>query len=102
MDQTDTTNGYATYKSVASGHCLTGHGLQGFPVVTAQKCVAGALNQQWKLGVLGDFQLRLNGLVIKHKTTSGNGTGVEMSFFTASLDQGGTPTACVATVVRRR
>jgi hypothetical protein len=54
--------------------------------VTAEKCVAGAKNQEWKLGVSGDFQLRLNGLVAKHNT-AGNGTGVLMSLFTAAPNQ---------------
>jgi hypothetical protein len=87
----DTTSGYATYTSIKSindgkPRCLTGRGLQGFPVVTAQACVPGALNQQWRLGVSGDFQLRLNGLVAKHNT-AGNATGVVMSFFTAQANQ---------------
>jgi hypothetical protein len=56
------------------------------PVVAAEKCVAGATNQQWRLGVSGDFQLRLNGLVAKHNT-AGMGTGVLMSFFTAQSNQ---------------
>ena len=78
--------GYATYRNVQTGRCLTGRGLQGFPVVTAQTCVAGATNQQWRLGVSGDFQLRLNGLVAKHNT-AGNQTGVLMSLFTSQNNQ---------------
>jgi hypothetical protein len=85
--KTDTTSGFATYKNVKTGRCLTGRGLQGFPVVTAQSCVTGALNQQWKLGPGGDFQMRLNGLVARHNSTTGNGTGVVMSFFTAATNQ---------------
>ncbi|HEY6887439.1 MAG TPA: RICIN domain-containing protein [Solirubrobacter sp.] len=84
--KTDTTSGYATYTNVSTGRCLTGRGLQGFPVVTSETCKAGATNQQWRLGVSGDFQLRLNGLVASHNT-AGNGTGVLMSLFTAKPNQ---------------
>ena len=84
--KTDTNSGYATYTNVATGRCLTGRSLQGFPVVTAEKCIVGATKQQWKLGVSGDFQLRLNGLVAKHNT-AGNGSGVLMSLFTAQSNQ---------------
>lgn len=89
--KTDTDSGYATYSSVSSinagkPRCLTGRGLQGFPVVTAEKCVAGSSKQQWRLGVSGDFQLRLNGLVAAHNT-GGNGSGVVMQFFTAQPNQ---------------
>ena len=84
--RTDTNSGYATYRNVGTKRCLTGRGLQGFPVVTAQKCEAGALNQQWKLGVSGDLQLRLNRLVAKHNT-AGNGTGVLMSLFQVASNQ---------------
>lgn len=53
--KTDTSNGYATYSSVSSinagkPRCLTGRGLQGAPVVTAESCIAGSLKQQWRLG----------------------------------------------------
>jgi hypothetical protein len=86
----DTSSGYATYSSVSSinagkPRCLTGRGLQGFPVVTAEFCVPGALKQQWRLGVSGDFQLRLNGLVAG--VDSANNRGVLMQFFTAKPDQ---------------
>jgi hypothetical protein len=84
--KTDTSSGYATYRNLGTNRCLTGRGIQGFPVVTAQKCVAGALNQQWRLGVSGDLQLRLNGLVAKHNTV-GAGTGVVMSVFQAATNQ---------------
>jgi hypothetical protein len=40
--RTDTNSGYATYQNVGTSRCLTGRGIQGFPVVTAEKCVAGA------------------------------------------------------------
>jgi hypothetical protein len=89
--KTDTDSGYATYTSVSSiipgkkPHCLTGRGLQGFPVVTAEFCVPGAAKQQWKLGVSGDFQLRLNGLVAG--VNSANNSGVLMQFFTAQPGQ---------------
>src|SRR3954449_4635259 len=85
--KTDTDAGYATYTSVSSiipgkkPHCLTGRGLQGFPVVTAEFCIPGAAKQQWKLGASGDFQLRLNGLVAG--VNSANNSGVLMQFFTA-------------------
>src|SRR4051812_15448534 len=49
--KTDTDSGYATY-SIGTG-CLTGRGVQGFPVVTVEKCVAGATKQQWRKGVSG-------------------------------------------------
>jgi hypothetical protein len=88
--KTDTSSGYATYSSVSSinagkPRCLTGRGLQGFPVVTAEFCVPGATKQQWRLGVSGDFQLRLNGLVAG--VNSANNTGVLMQFFTVQPDQ---------------
>ena len=89
--KTDTDSGFATYTSVSSigpgkkPHCLTGRGAQGFPVVTAEICVPGATKQQWRLGVSGDFQLRLNGLVAG--VNSSNNSGVLMQFFTAKPDQ---------------
>jgi hypothetical protein len=85
--KTDTNSGYATYRNVQTGRCLTGRSPVGFPVVTAQKCVAGATNQQWRLGVSGDFQLRLNGAIAFHNT-AGNGTGVLMAqLFTNQANQ---------------
>lgn len=42
--KTDTNSGYATYTNLKAGRCLTGRGITGFPVVTAEKCVAGATN----------------------------------------------------------
>ena len=83
--RTDTNSGYATYRNVATGRCLTGRGLTGFPVVTAEACKTGALNQQWRLNVTKDFQLRLNGAAAKHNT-AGNGTGVLMALFNARND----------------
>ena len=83
--KTDTNSGYATYKNKSTGRCLTGRGLTGFPVVTAQKCVPGATNQQWRLNVTKDFQLRLNGAAAKHNT-AGNGTGVLMALFNGRND----------------
>ncbi len=88
--KTDTSSGYATYSSVSSinagkPRCLTGRGLQGFPVVTAEACVSGSTNQQWRLGVSGDFQLRLNGLVAG--VNSANNSGVLMQFFSFKPDQ---------------
>jgi hypothetical protein len=80
--RTDTTSGYAVYKNVQTGRCLTGRGIQGFPVITAQACVGGALNQQWRLNVTKDLQLRLNGFAAKHNL-AGNGTGVVMALFNA-------------------
>ena len=68
-----------------TGRCLTGRAPVGFPVVTAQTCVAGALNQQWRLNVTKDFQLRLNGAAAKHNI-AGNGTGVLMALFNARPD----------------
>ena len=47
----DVTSGYATY-SIGTG-CLTGRGIQGFPVITVEKCVPGAFKQQWRKGVSG-------------------------------------------------
>jgi hypothetical protein len=81
--KTDTDSGYATYSSVSSisagsPRCLTGRGIQGFPVVTAEKCIPvsnpASTKQQWKLGVSGDLQLRLNGLVAG--VNSANNSGV--------------------------
>ena len=78
--KTDTDSGYATYTNKATGRCLTGRSPVGFPVVTAEKCIPGATKQQWRLGVGKDFQLRLNGVAVKHNT-AGNGTGVLMALF---------------------
>ena len=82
--KTDTNSGYATYSQGTL--CLTGRGLQGFPVVTVEKCVAGATKQQWRRGVSGDFQLRLNGLVAEVNTASA-ALGVRMAFFKAAPNQ---------------
>ena len=82
--KTDTTAGYATYKTGIG--CLTGRGLQGAPVVTVQKCVAGATNQQWRKGVSGDLQLRLNGLVAEVNTASA-AQQVRMAFRVARPNQ---------------
>lgn len=82
--KTDTNSGYATY---AQGNgCLTGRGLQGAPVVTVERCVAGATRQQWRKGVSGDLQLRLNGLVAEANTASASNL-VRMAFFTAKPNQ---------------
>jgi hypothetical protein len=78
--KTDTSSGFATYTNKQTGRCLTGRSPVGFPVVTAEKCVAGALNQQWRLNVAKDFVLRLNGVAAKHNT-AGTGTGVLMALF---------------------
>ena len=80
----DVSSGYATYSIGTS--CLTGRGLQGFPVVTVEACVAGKLSQQWRKGVSGDLQLRLNGLVAE-VNTSNPIFGVRMSFFTAQPNE---------------
>ena len=80
----DTTAGYATY-SIGT-RCLTGRGLQGFPLTTAEKCVPGALNQQWRLGVSGELRLRLNGLVAEVNTASA-ANSVRMAFFVAKPTQ---------------
>lgn len=82
--KTDTSSGYATYR-IGTG-CLTGRGLQGFPVVTVEKCVAGATKQQWRKGVSGDLQLRLNGLVAEVNTASAANL-LRMAFFTAKPNQ---------------
>ena len=58
----------------------TGRGITGFPVVTSEACKPGALNQQWRLNVTKDLQLRLNGFAAKHNL-AGNGTGVLMALF---------------------
>ena len=61
--KTDTSSGFATYKSVSANVCLTGRqSTQGFNVVTIETCIPGSPQQQWRLGVARDFQLRLNGL----------------------------------------
>ena len=77
--KTDTNSGFATYTNKLTGR-PTGRAPVGFPVVTAEKCVPGALNQQWRLNVTKDFQLRLNGAAAKDNT-AGNGTGVLMALF---------------------
>ncbi len=82
--KTDTTGGYATYSQGES--CLTGRGVQGFPVVTVERCIPGATKQQWRKGVSGDLQLRLNGLIAEVKTTSA-ANQVQMAFFTARPNQ---------------
>jgi hypothetical protein len=88
----DTELGFATYsslKTIQDGkpRCLTGRGATGFPVITSEKCVPGARNQQWRLEVTGQFKLRLNGLPAKHNT-GGNGTGVLMApLFTNQANQ---------------
>ena len=82
--KTDTTGGYATYSQGTL--CLTGRSLQGFPLVTAEKCVAGATKQQWRKGVSGDLQLRMNGLVAEVNTAS-PAFLLRMAFFTAKPNQ---------------
>jgi Ricin-type beta-trefoil lectin domain len=82
--RTDTSGGYATY-SQGTG-CLTGRGVQGFPVVTVEKCIPGATKQQWRLGVSKDLQLRLNGLAAEVKTTTA-ALQVQMAFFTVKPNQ---------------
>ena len=82
--KTDTSSGYATY-SIGTA-CLTGRSLQGFPVVTAEACVPGKLAQQWRKGVSGDLQLRLNGLVAEVNIAS-PAHGVRMAFFAAKPNQ---------------
>jgi hypothetical protein len=83
--KTTTDSGFATYTNVKTGHCLTGRGLQGAPIVTAEKCFPGATKQQWNLGVSGDFKLRLNGLVAQVNPSTL--TGVLMALFTAKPNQ---------------
>jgi hypothetical protein len=52
-----------TYKSVTANICLTGRqSTLGFNVVTIETCIPGSPQQQWRLGVAREFQLRLNGL----------------------------------------
>ena len=80
----DTNSGYATY-SIGTG-CLTGRGLQGAPVVTIERCVAGATRQEWRKGVSGDLQLRLNGLVAEVNTANASNI-VRMAFFTVKPNQ---------------
>ena len=82
--KTDTNSGYATY-SIGTG-CLTGRGLQGFPVVTVEKCIPGATKQQWRRGVSGDLQLRLNGLVAEVNTANA-AQGLQMAFFVVKPNQ---------------
>jgi len=85
--QTPTSGGFAIYKNAQTGHCLTGRGLQGAPVVTAEKCITSGstAKQEWKLGVSGDLQLKLNGLVAE--VNPANLTGVRMAFFTVKPNQ---------------
>jgi hypothetical protein len=82
--RTDTNSGYATY-AIGTG-CLTGRGLQGAPVVTIERCVAGATRQQWRKGVSGDLQLRLNGLVAEVNTANASNI-VRMAFFQVKPNQ---------------
>jgi hypothetical protein len=67
--RTDTSGGFATFRNVKSRRCLTGRGLQGFPVVTVEPCTSGTTRQQWRLGPTGDLQLRLNNLVAEPDAT---------------------------------
>jgi hypothetical protein len=82
--KTDTSNGYATYSQ--GNLCLTGRGLQGLPLVTAERCVPGATKQQWRLGVSKDLQLRLNGLAAEVNTASA-ALQVRMALFTVKPQQ---------------
>ena len=82
--KTNTSAGYAIYR-IGTG-CLTGRGLQGFPLATVEACVPGSLKQQWRRNVSGDFQLRLNGLVAEVNTASAS-FGVRMAFFLAKPNQ---------------
>lgn len=82
--KTDTNSGYATY-SIGTG-CLTGRGVSGFPVVTVERCIPGATKQQWRKGVSGDLQLRLNGFVAEVDTGS-SANQVKMAFFAARPNQ---------------
>ena len=66
--KTDTNSGYATC-SQGTG-CLTCCGLQGFPVITVESARPVLPKQQWRNGVSGDLQLRLNGLVAEANTAS--------------------------------
>ena len=88
--RTDTNSGYATYTSVSSinegrPRCLTGRGLQGFPVVTVERC-DGTDRQQWRLGSSGELRLRMNGLVAAHNN-AGTFRGVVMQAFTDAANQ---------------
>ena len=82
-----TSGGFAIYQNAQTGHCLTGRGIQGLPVVTAEKCITtgSKAKQEWRLGVSGDLQLRLNGLVAE--VNPANLTGVRMAFFAAKNNQ---------------
>lgn len=82
--RTDTTAGFATYSQ--GNLCLTGRGITGFPLLTAEKCIAGATKQQWRKGVSGDLALRLNGLVAEVNIASG-AQNVRMAFFVAKPNQ---------------
>lgn len=82
--KTDTSSGYATFSQGTS--CLTGRGIQGFPVVTVEKCIPGATKQQWRRGVSGDLQLRLNGFGAEVDTGSAANL-VEMGLFTGKSNQ---------------
>lgn len=85
--QTPTSGGFAVYQNAQTGHCLTGRSLQGFPLVTAEKCITSGSEseQEWKLGPTGDLQLHLNGLVAE--VNPANLTGVRMAFFTVKPNQ---------------
>lgn len=85
--KTPTSGGFAIYKNAQTGHCLTGRSLQGFPLVTAEKCITSGstAKQEWNLGVSGDLKLRLNGLVAE--VNPANLTGVRMALFTAKANQ---------------
>jgi hypothetical protein len=82
--KTTTAGGYATYSQGTL--CLTGRGLQGLPLTNVEKCVPGATKQQWRKGVSGDLQLRLNGLVAEVNTASA-AFMVRIGLFTAKPNQ---------------
>ncbi|HWT23389.1 MAG TPA: RICIN domain-containing protein [Solirubrobacteraceae bacterium] len=84
---TDTSDGYAVYRGVTSDVCLTGRqSLQGFNVVTIEKCIPGSLQQQWRLGAARDFQLRLNGLSAQVNLANPN-RPLRMAVFTGQAHQ---------------
>jgi hypothetical protein len=85
--RTDTSSGYATYKGVNADVCLTGRqSLLGINVVTVEKCVPGSLQQQWRLGVGREFQLRLNGLSAEVNLANPD-RPLRMAFFTGKPHQ---------------
>jgi hypothetical protein len=91
-DKTDVTNGYATYRNLFSHKCLSfrKYPNTGFESVADRTCIPGDSNQEWKLGVSGDLQLRANGRVLEAlpaEEFTNNAVRLSHNIFTNQLNQ---------------